>query len=182
MQGGENMSERCDRCKLPHPDKATTISFQHNNLTIFCFKPKGICPDCQKWLLIKDFDNYLKSFLRVEYGMPVIDWFSYFMIIALRKEKQESVASVINDLLLSIGVFSYAPEGRWEIRDSITMAGMNPRAHDFYLYFSRREDAVGYAYFALQDHDHDWEICHVDRIVSRQEAVKEMREKMKEME
>ncbi len=171
---------KCAYCINPGPGLARRVSFTYKGLAANVFKPSNVCVNCQKDIWAKKFEQYGKTFVAVRSGVPVVNWFNYFVFISFNRLVEKEIVDIINNLLFELDIFSYHPEGRWEIMGTTTNQGMNPSAYDFYLYFSRREDAVQFAYYAYKGNSRDWEVRHIDRVLSSEEIIKEMKQRQEE--
>lgn len=167
------MANSCAYCSMSNPGKFQNISFFYKEIKVTIFKGSQLCANCQMALWIKAFEEYGKKFIKLEDKRVMINWFSYFMVISLhREEKKDDIENALNDILMSLGIFSYQPAGNWEIIDNVKNEGLNPKTHDFYLYFEREEDAIDFARLKFKNYPSEWEIRHIDIILSRRDVLK----------
>ena len=82
------------------------------------------------------------------------------------KAYRESGASVMSEILVSIGIFSYYSKGNWGIVADGSIS-LNPRLNLSSLYFTREEDATLFAGLNYSDTLYSWEIRHVDKVISK---------------
>lgn len=153
----------CFRCKKRIAGKPEDITFEYEGLKFTVFKSGLDCVDCAKKEFIEKFERNGRQLVSLQEGKIKIDWPIY------SKAYDEDSASVMSDILLSIGIFSHDSEGSWEIVADGPI-GLNPRSRLCLLYFTREEDAVRFAGLNYSDTLYSWEIRHVDRVISKEQT------------
>jgi hypothetical protein len=155
----------CFKCKKNIAGKSEVISFTYNNLKVTVLKDGMTCAKCEERRWIEDFERNGKKLIRLEKGRVKVDWPLY------SEAYSKDEASKLTSILISLGILSLDARKCWSIVGSGEI-GLNPRHLGTYLYFSREEDAVSFAFLNHADTTYAWEIRYISEVLSKEKVLR----------
>lgn len=124
------------------------------------------CGKCAANRYIDNFNGYVKNLkphlVLNKNGKIEVNWSLYYAITTGADGYVEKNCA-INSILKSLGIFAYIPDGNYEIVGCGLC--LNPSITGGYYYFTRKEDAIGYAKAKLSDAYYPWEVRKVQKIL-----------------
>ena len=160
----------CFRCKQNIAGKPENISFIYNGLKVTVFKDGMTCTECEKQRWIEDFERNGRELINLEDKKIIVDWSLYSE--AYRKDSTDKMTSI----LISLGIFSLYARECWNIVGTGEIS-LNPRYRVICLYFTRREDAVSFAFLNHADTTYAWEIRYISRILGKEKVLRQAKGK-----
>jgi len=105
--------------------------------------------------------------LKIEDGEISVNW-EYF--VGLTGSNQRDREKRCLQVLLNVGVLSYAPQNNWWITTGISSLSLFLGST---CYFTRRDDALAYARLEFGHTSYDWMIGQIARgqVISKEEVV-----------
>lgn len=135
------MSELCCLCEKRVAGEYAIISFEIDGLEFKSFKLGVICPECEAARMGKMLAKYANFITKEEDGAIAVNWSMY--ALKQGEHRGEEAVDEMLELLSALGIFSLNRENAWNIDGGGVPC--NPRRNSFLLFFTRKEDAVGYA-------------------------------------
>lgn len=172
------MEEKKCSCKKNITGGPRDIRFKYKGFSFEIFKHGFICKECAKKRFIKLLDDYiLKSHSKLiqrEDSELKIDWKLYCeLTTGIRSGTySEQREYAIDDVLLSLKIFSFSSRGNYDIVDSVGIRLTPSAGVAGSFYFMRRQDAIDYAKAKLQNTMYGWSIRQIGEVIISSEVKK----------
>lgn len=158
------MAKVCAFCDKKVSGKGKDISFEHNGFSFTIWNSSTLCPECEQEGFLETFKEVEGRLVARKDGKIAVNW-----PLLVEREISRSRLADLHRILYALGVFSHSPEGNWEIIGPVCL---NPRtAPGSHAFFVREEDAIGYARAKLANTSYSWQIHHVDKVISKNQAL-----------
>jgi len=160
----------CFKCKKNIAGKPETISFTYSNLKVTVFKDGITCAKCEEQRWTENFERNGRDLISLEEDKIKVNWSLY------SEAYSKDNASRMNSILISLGILSFDARKCWNIVGTGEI-GLNPRYLGTYLYFSREEDAVSFAFLNHAGTTYPWEIRYISEVLSKEKVLRRARRK-----
>lgn len=160
----------CFKCKKNIAGKPETISFTYKSLKVIVFKDGMTCAKCEEQRWIENFERNGRELISLEDSKIKVNWPLY------SEAYSKDSASRMNSILISLGILSLDARKGWNIVGTGEI-GLNPRHLGTYLYFSREEDVVSFAFLNHAGTTYPWEIRYISKVLGKEKVLRRGRRK-----
>jgi len=144
----------CSYCGKNTAGGPEWIVFEKGGFRFRVFKSGGTCFECEKKKTIKRLKEYgfARGLVKLEDGRVKIDWREYLLMY----QGEGAWKQVYTHILVDLGILALTDNGNWGM--TARGIGMNPYSSGAYLFFTREEDVLAYAYLRGKDTLFDWSV------------------------